>query len=129
MYNLLNACCPELIKQLQLVFPNQTVVAANLLIRTEFNKYTATITSDTTIFDFPLDLYESNYQSKGNWIWITKLNINCADEQLFSCNINKRVIDIPYCKTQVCAHALLKNFYPELSKFLTKKLHIEIFGT
>ena len=129
LYALLYLSSPELIKRLHFEFPKQAIVAANITTASDADKYVAAITSASkTKYEFSLDLQSKTHQSKGNWIWITQLEIYCAEYQILSFTIKKRVIDIPYHGESISAYWLLKNFYPELLDFLNNKLQVKISG-
>ena len=125
VYLLLNESYPEVLKKLDYDFPNQAVVAANLLQPDQENGFACKIVSESNSeFCFPLDLTAKTGHSKGDWIWINEVNIDSGDVHLLSFPVRKRVIDIPYCKKKVSAHCLFKNFLPELILALENELNI-----
>ena len=71
-----------------------------------------------------LDLTNKAGYSKGDWIWINKINIDSGNLALLSFPLNKGVVDIPYHKEKVSAHCLFKNFLPELIAAVKKELDI-----
>ena len=125
IYLLLRETYPTVLEGLEYEFPNQAIVAANLLQATKNDEFTCRITSDSNSqFNFCLDLVTRSGESKGNWIWVKKVQISSGDHLLVSITMNKRVIDIPYCKNNVSAFSLLKNFYPEFIATLNAELNI-----
>ena len=93
----MNVAYPDCFSESRVNLPNSVLVAANLLALSELNQYLVCVTNEiNSSYTFPLDLQSSNYQSKGNWIWVTKVEVLCANNSLFICDIEKRVIDMPY---------------------------------
>ncbi len=109
---------PDLIRQIHYEFSRPVIVAASLISSTASSRYAATITSESeTKLRFSLDLDTKDHQSKGNWIWVTQLDLYYAEDNLLSIATKRRVIDIPYCGTLVSAYWLFKNFYPEFLEY------------
>lgn len=125
VYLLLSESYPEVLKKLDYDFPNQAVVAANLLQPTQEDEFVCKIISaSNSKFCFMLDLTAKIGRSKGDWIWINEVNIDSGDVTLLSFPIVKRVVDIPYFGKKVSAHCLFKNFQPELITAVKKELNI-----
>ena len=125
VYLLLNESCPEALNSLDYDFPNQAVVAANLLQPVQKDEFVCEIISaSNSKFSFMLDLSAKTGRSKGDWIWINEVNIDSGDVTLLSFPIVKRVVDIPYHKKKVSAHCLFKNFLPELLTAVKEELNI-----
>ncbi len=125
VYLLLNESYPEALDKLDYDFPNQAVVAANLLHPSQEAEFSCKIISaSNSEFCFILDLSARTGRSKGDWIWIKEINIESGDLSLLSFPVAKRVVDIPYYKKKVSAHCLIKNFLPELIAAVKRELDI-----
>ena len=106
-------------------FPNQAIVAANLLQPDAQKEFICKIISESnTHFRFMLDLDAKTGYSKGDWIWVTEVTIESGDIELITIPVIKRIVDIPYCRNKVSAYCLLKNFRPELIATVKKELNI-----
>lgn len=125
LYLLLNESYPEALAKLDYEFPNQAVVAANLLQPSQEDEFACkVISASNSKFCFMLDISAKTAHSKGDWIWINEVHIDSGDLTLLSFSIIKRVVDIPYYGKKVSAHCLFKNFLPELITAVKKELDV-----
>ncbi|MDW3094330.1 MAG: hypothetical protein R8G33_01525 [Gammaproteobacteria bacterium] len=123
LYAFFNLSHPELIRAYQNHITNQDIVAAKLVASSHVNNASTKITTiDNIDYIFPLDLTSRNHQSKGNWIWVTQIDILFPEKLLISVPINAQIFDIPYSHNKVCAHWLVRNVASEIKEILNSHL-------
>ncbi len=123
LYALFNQSNPELINPYQAHIDSQHIVAAKLIAATYAFSTTTIITNiDNKEYIFPLNLTSRTHQSKGDWIWVTQIEIFYPEQSLITMTINTRVVDIPYTGSKVCAHWLFRNIRPEINEALSHYL-------
>ena len=123
LYALLSLSNPDIIRPYCSRIAKHHIVAAKLVAANHTNSATTTITTvDNKTYSFELNLDSRTYQSKGDWIWVTCIEVNYPDGTLLSISINPRVIDIPYTGSKICAHWLFRNINKELIETLENQL-------
>lgn len=123
LYALLSLSNPDLINLYKSRVAKQSIVAAKLVASNQkYQANTIITTVDNKDYEFALDLNSRTYRSKGNWIWVTHIEVTYPNETLLSMQINPRVIDIPYTGSKICAHWLFRNFEKELNETLESQL-------
>ena len=121
IHTLLTHSLPHLLTTNNSIFTDEVAVASKLQSSNSLmDKYSTVITdSANDQYSFAIDPYTKNYQSKGNWLWTTNLEIFYLEDSILSINIKKVLIDIPYSGKSVNAYWLLKNFEKEIHEQLT----------
>ena len=123
LYAFFNLSHPELISIYKSRIANQDIVAAKLVASSYTNSASTKITTiNNKDYIFPLDLDSRNHQSKGNWIWVTQIDILFPETLLISIPVNTQIIDIPYSNNNVCAHWLIRNVASEVKEILNNHL-------
>ncbi len=123
LYAFFNLSHPDLISTYKSRISNQDIVAAKLVASSNTNNASTKITSiDNKDYTFPLDLDSRHHQSKGNWIWVTQIDIIFPETLLISIPVNTQIIDIPYSNNNVCAHWLIRNVALEIKEILNHHL-------
>jgi hypothetical protein len=122
LYALLSLSNPDLIQPYTSRIASQHIVAAKLTAASHNTAMSTIISIDNKEYRFALDLASRTYRSKGDWIWVTQIEISYPNEILISMTINPRVIDIPYAGGMICAHWLFRNIEKELNETLSNQL-------
>ena len=122
LYALLSLCNPELIKPFQSKIAKQHIVSAKLIAALHTNATIIITSVDNKEYEFPLNLNSRIYQSKGDWIWVSQIEVIYPTDTVISISIYPRVIDIPYTKNSVCAYWLFKNINKELIETLNSRI-------
>jgi hypothetical protein len=123
LYALFSLSNPGLIQPYKSRIAPQHIVAAKLVAAIHtFDAATTITTIDNNKYSFALDLTCRTYQSKGNWIWITQIEIIYPEKLLMTIPVSARVIDIPYAGSKICAHWLFRSIDIELSETLNNQL-------
>jgi hypothetical protein len=122
VYALLRFSSPDTASRFTNLFTNEAQVAASLLTSANlFEKYSITITDNSDDkHSFIIDTDSKKYQSKGNWLWVTRIDFYYAEEIIFSISMNKNIIDIPYSGKYINAYWLLKDLDEAVVAELTK---------
>lgn len=117
VYALLRVASPETLLSQPEMFDRRTQVAARLMDSSNvIDQFSVIITDDSDKqHGFSIDLTSQHYQSKGNWLWVTKIEFFFQNEQILALDINKQVIDIPYTGKSINAYWLLKEFTEKLA--------------
>ncbi len=124
LYALLSLSNPDLIHPYTSHIAKQHIVAAKLVATNHMQAATIIITTvDNKEYRFALNLNSRTYQSKGDWNWVSHIEVIYPNETLISMSINPRVIDIPYTGSKICAHWLFRNIEKELNEMLTNQPH------
>ena len=123
LFALLGQSNADLAKPLEKKLPEHERVAAQLMIANTELKFTTCVTSiDGKEYIFLLNKDSKIHQSKGNWIWVSNVEIYADDISILTLSIQPRVIDIPYTQQKVCAHWLFRNLEKELKDYFN--LHL-----
>ena len=123
LYALLSLSNSGLIQPYKSRIDKQHIVAAKLVAANHNYAASTIITSvENKEYRFSLDLNSTTYRSKGDWIWISQIEIIYPNKSLLNISLNPRVIDIPYTGTKICAHWLFRNVAKELNEALDEKL-------
>lgn len=122
LYALLVFSSPAILPSFTTMFTSEIKVAARILSSGNIKeKYSIVITDDSNKkHSFIVDPDPKQYQSKGNWLWVTQVDLHYLKEPILSINIKKNVIDIPYSGNCINAFWLLKNIERELVAELTQ---------
>lgn len=122
LYALLSLCNPDLISPFRSKIAKQHIVSAKLVAAHHIEATTKLTAVDNKEYVLPLNLHSRIYQSKGDWVWVSQIQVIYPSDTIISMPINPRVIDIPYTGSSVCAHWLFKNINKELTEELSKRI-------
>tara|TARA_R110002096_G_scaffold156517_1_gene321137 strand:+ start:1077 stop:1481 length:405 start_codon:yes stop_codon:yes gene_type:complete len=123
LYALLSLSNPDLIFPYNSCIATQIIVAAKIVASSHNDHATVAFTTiEESEYRFTLDLNSRTYHSKGNWIWITRIEVSYSSKVILTIPIKPRVIDIPYAGNRVCAHWLFKNIDEEINETLKTQL-------
>lgn len=123
LYALFSLSNPELIQPLKSKIVQRDIVASKIISANNLtNAFVSITTIDEKKYHFMLDLAARIYQSKGDWIWATQIEIIYANKPLLHLVFTARVIDIPYAGSNICAHWLLRNVKFEINELFITQL-------